>query len=39
MFKVKNKDNLFWTYFTPCSSVSFVNFEHVNAGWVTDATG
>ena len=22
-----------WTYFTPCSSVSFVNFEHVIAGW------
>ena len=23
-----------WTYFTPCSSVSIVNFEHVIAGWV-----
>ena len=22
-----------WTYFTPCSSVSIVNFEHVIAGW------
>ena len=22
-----------WTYFTLCSSVSIVNFEHVNAGW------
>ena len=22
------------TYFTPCSSVSIVNFEQVNAGWV-----
>ena len=22
-----------WTYFTPCSSVSTVNFEHVNADW------
>ena len=22
-------------YFTPCSSVSIVNFEHVIAGWVT----
>ena len=22
-----------WTYFTPCSSVSIVNFEQVNAGW------
>ena len=21
-----------WTYFTPCSSVSIVNFEQVNAG-------
>ena len=21
-------------YFTPCSSVSIVNFEHVIAGWV-----
>ena len=21
------------TYFTPCSSVSIVNFEQVNAGW------
>ena len=21
------------TYFTSCSSVSFVNFEQVNAGW------
>ena len=23
-----------WTYFTPCSNVSIVNFEKVNAGWV-----
>ena len=22
-----------WTYFTPCSSVSIVNFKHVIAGW------
>ena len=22
-----------WTYFTPCSSVSIVNFEHVIVGW------
>ena len=22
-----------WAYFTPCSSVSTVNFEHVIAGW------
>ena len=42
MFKVKNKDNSsswylysqLWTYFTPFSSVSVVNFEQVNAGWV-----
>ena len=24
---------LLWTYFTPCSSVSIVNFECVNADW------
>ena len=24
-----------WTYFTPCSSVFIVNFEKVNADWVT----
>ena len=24
----------FWTYFTPFSSVSIVNFEHVIVGWV-----
>ena len=45
MFKVNNKDTkttpmaLFWclcyllTYFTPCSSVSIVNFEHVIVSW------
>ena len=45
MFKVNNKDtkttplasllltlNIFHTYL--CSSVSIVNFEHLNAGWV-----
>ena len=36
MFKVNNKDTrttifLLWAYFTPCSSVSVVNFEHVAA--------
>ena len=31
MFKVNNKDTT--TYFTPCSSVSIVNFEHVIFGW------
>ena len=39
MFNVNNKDTRTtpmapYTYFTPCSSVSNVNFEHVNAGWV-----
>ena len=40
MFKVNNKDTRkipvasFWTYFTPCSSVSTVNFEHVLASWL-----
>ena len=39
MFKVNNKDIRrttgiqLSTYFTPCSSVSLVNFEHVIAGW------
>ena len=45
MFKVCNKDTRttlasfwclyceLWTYFTPCFSVSIVNFEHGNAGW------
>ena len=33
MFKVNNKDNRTRPYFTPCSSVSIVNFEHVNADW------
>ena len=31
MFKVNKKDTR--TYFTPCSSVSIVNFEQVIAGW------
>ena len=29
MFKVNNKD----TRMAPCSSVSIVDFEQVNAGW------
>ena len=33
MFKVNNKDTG-TIYFTPCSSVSIVNFEQINAGWV-----
>ena len=39
MFKVNNKDTRMthmWTYFTPCSNVSIVNLEQVNAGWVND---
>ena len=28
-----------WTYSTPCSSVSIVNFEQVNAGWVRGLVG
>ena len=39
MFKVNNIDTrttplAYWTYFTPCSSVSVVNFEQVNVDWV-----
>ena len=30
MFNINNKIS---TYFTPCFTVSIVNFEHVNAGW------
>ena len=34
MFKVNNKDTrTYWTYFTPCSSDSIANFEHIIAGW------
>ena len=37
LFKVNNKDTCclywkIWTFFTPCSSVSIVNFEQLNAG-------
>ena len=31
---VKYVQSQLWTYFTPCSTVSIVNFEHVIAGWV-----
>ena len=31
LLKVNNRN--IRTYFTPCSSVSVVNFEHVTAGW------
>ena len=34
MLKVNNKDQNDATYFTPCFSVSIVNFEQVNAGCV-----
>ena len=49
MFKVNTKDTrttpgavlvsllLTLTYFTPCSSFSIVNFEHVIAGWYQDS--
>ena len=33
MFKVNNV--VLVSYFTPCSNVSIVNFEHVIAGWVS----
>ena len=38
MFKVNNKDTRttpMASYFTPCSSVYNVNFEHITADWVT----
>ena len=41
MFKVNNKDTRTTdaiTYFTPCSSVSIVNFEQVNSGWDKSTT-
>ena len=34
MFKINNKDTRTRTYFTPCSGISIVNFEHVIFGWV-----
>ena len=42
MFKVNNKDTrttplLTLNIFTPCSSVSIVNFEQVNTAWVVAA--
>ena len=39
MFKVNNKDTRTTPYFTPCFSVSIVNFEQVDAGWNTTRTG
>ena len=39
MFKVNTKEirptSIFnaWTYLTPCSSISIVNFEQVNVDW------
>ena len=43
MFKVNNEDTrttlvsllLTLTYFMPCSGVSIVNIEQLNAGWVS----
>ena len=32
--KIKTPERRQLTNFTPCSSVSIVNFEHVIAGWV-----
>ena len=29
----ERRHGVVWTYFTPCSSDSIVNFERVNAGW------
>ena len=39
MFKVNKRDTSKTplAYFTPCSSVSIVNFEYVIAGWVADS--
>ena len=39
MFKVNNKCLYckVWTYFTPCSSVSIVNFEQVIAGQIVSS--
>ena len=35
MFKVNNKDTRITPMaMIPCSNVSIVNFEHVNASWV-----
>ena len=31
---IKTPERRHRPYFTPCSSVSIVNFEHVIAGWV-----
>ena len=40
MLTVNNKDTRTTpiAYFTSCSSVSIVNFEHVIAGWVVSLT-
>ena len=34
MLKVNNKNTSTTPYFTPGSSVSIINFEHVIAGWL-----
>ena len=38
MLKVNNKDTRTTPIFTPCSSVSIVNFKHFNAGWARSLT-
>ena len=32
---IKTPEQRHWTYPTPCSIVSFVNFEHVDTSWVS----
>ena len=34
IYQLKVKKCQLWTYFTPCSSFSIVNFEHVIASWL-----
>ena len=31
---IKTPERRYWRYFTPCSSIFIVNFEHVIVGWV-----
>ena len=42
MFKFNNRNTRtmceIYSKLTPCSSVSIVNFEQANAGWVIDQT-
>ena len=36
MFKINNEDTRAtpMAYYTPCSSISIINFEQVNAVWI-----